>query len=292
MSRRTRIILGTLGVFAFAGAIFYGGVIRPAQLRGKAVRAAAKPRKPAAYKRPAQPVVARAGLPNLRAQLAAHAPVTIAFLGGSITQNGGNGGFVSEVPAWIAAQVPGIHIETINAGKAATGSDLGAQRIERDVLVHKPDVVFVEFAVNDSDRECTADMERIVRKTRMANPQTDIVFLYCVMDWTLPRLESGKFPPSVIRHEKVAAHYGIPTVALGYDAARRIRLGEWTWKNFSADACHPTPDGYASYNRDIDAAFPQLIAAPGSDATPLPPSLTPDLVLDLPQAGAQPKATP
>ena len=200
--------------------------------------------------------------------------MTVAFLGGSITKNAGEGGFVSEVAAWIEAQSGGVHVETINAGIGNTGSDLGAERIDADVLSHRPDVLFVEFAVNDSDRECTADMEQIVRKARTANPRADVVFLYAVMDWTLPRLEAGKFPQSVIRHEKVAAHYGIPTVALGYEAARKIRLGEWTWKNFSNDACHPTADGYASYNRDLATALPLLLATQAPAPNPLPPPLT------------------
>ena len=276
MSRRVRIILGTLGVFALAAAVCYVGLFRTARARNKAVETAAKARmknEKAKAKRPAQSVVARTGLPNLRAKLAARAPVTVAFLGGSITKNAGEGGFVNEIAAWIAAQAEGVHVETINAGIGNTGSDLGAQRIDADVLAHKPDVVFVEFAVNDGDRECTADMEQIVRKTRLANPQTDIVFLYAVMDWTLPRLESGRFPRSVIRHEKVAAHYGIPTIALGYEAARKIRVGEWTWKDFSNDACHPTADGYASYNRDLAAALPLLLEVKNSAQNPLPPPL-------------------
>jgi len=276
MNRRVRIILGSLGVAALAGAVLYAGVVRPARMRNKAVAAAAKARmklEKAKAKRPAQPVVARAGFPNLRAKLAARAPVTVAFLGGSITKNASEGGFVNEVAAWIEAQAAGVRVATINAGIGNTGSDLGAKRLEADVLVHRPDVLFVEFAVNDSNRECTADMERIVRRTRRTNPQTDIVFLYCVMDWTLPRLEAGRFPPSVLRHEKVAAHYGIPTVALGYEAAHKIRLGEWTWKNFSSDACHPTAEGYASYNRDIAAALPQLLAAETPAPYPLPPRL-------------------
>ena len=276
MNRRTRIIVGTLGFAALTGAVFYVCAILPMQLGRKAERAAAKAQKKnekAKMQRPAQSVVARTGLPNLRAKLAARAPVTVAFLGGSITKNAGAGGFVTEVTAWIAAQAEGVHVETINAGIGNTGSDLGAQRIDADVLSHRPDVLFVEFAVNDSDRECTADMEQIVRKTRRANPQTDIVFLYCVMDWTLPRQEAGRWPPSVIRHEKVAAHYGIPTIALGYEAARKIRLGEWTWKNFSNDHCHPTADGYASYNRDLTAALRLLLSVELSAPKPLPPSL-------------------
>ena len=276
MSHRARIIFGTLGVVVLAGAVLYVGAVRRAHARSKAAVAAAKAqlkREKAAWREPGQSVVARRGLPNLRTKIAARAPVTVAFLGGSITKNAGTGGFVTEVAAWIEAQAEGVHVETINAGIGNTGSDLGAQRIDADVLSHRPDVLFVEFAVNDSDRECTADMEQIVRKTRLANPQTDIVFLYCVMDWTLPRLETGRFPPSVIRHERVAAHYGIPTIALGYEAARKIRLGEWTWKNFSNDACHPTADGYASYNRDLAAALPLLLGEKNSAQNPLPPPL-------------------
>ena len=275
-ARRVRLIFVVLGFVVLVSATFYVSARRQARLQGKAVEAEAKARlkiEKAAWREPGQSIVARAGLPNLRTKLAAHAPVTVAVLGGSITKNASEGGFVSEVAAWIEAQSAGVHVETINAGIGNTGSDLGAQRIDADVLSHRPDVLFVEFAVNDSDRECTADMEQIVRKTRVANPQTDIAFLYAVMDWTLPRLEAGKFPPSVIRHEKVAAHYGIPTVALGYEAARKIRLGEWTWKNFSNDACHPTADGYASYNRDLAAALPLLLGTKAPAPNPLPPPL-------------------
>ena len=284
-------MLWTLGIACLLAAVFCAAVLRPMRARRKAMAAAEKVREKAAAKkgqRPAVAVVARAGLPRLARKMRAGESLTLAFLGGSITEHGGQGGFVSAVPAWIAAQAPGLAVQTINAGQSATGSDLGAQRIGRDVLVHQPDVVFVEFAVNDSDHECTTDMERIVRKIRLADPQTDIVFLYCVMDWSLPRLELGKFPPSVRRHEAVAEHYGIPTVALGFEAAKKIRLGEWTWQNFSADACHPTPDGYASYSRDIDAALPQLVAAPGPETRPLPPSLTPDFVPDPPPATPAP----
>ena len=273
---RVCVMLATLGSVAIVTAILYPLVMQDAHMTSKIAEAKAKAQmkiEKAAWREPGQSVVARAGLPNLRTKLAAHAPVTVAFLGGSITKNAGDGGFITEVAAWIEAQSAGVHVETINAGIGNTGSDLGTERIDADVLSHRPDVLFVEFAVNDSDRECTADMEQIVRKTRTANPQTDIVFLYAVMDWTLPRLETGKFPPSVIRHEKVAAHYDIPTIALGYEAARKIRLGEWTWKNFSNDACHPTADGYVSYNSDLAAALPLLLATQAPAPNPLPPPL-------------------
>jgi lysophospholipase L1-like esterase len=275
-----RVVLIALVVLGTAWLASHWTTIRAARLRDKTVAAEARAKKKAEKmaRRPAQSVVARNGLPQVRAKLAAGEPVTVAFLGGSITQNGGAGGFVSMIPTWLEGRVPGGKVVAINAGIAATGSDFGAKRIDRDVLVHRPDLVVVEFAVNDGTRECAADMERIVRKTRLTNPQADILFIYTVMDWSLPKLEHGSFPKSVQQHEQIAAHYGIPTIALGYEAARKIRVGEWTWANFSADACHPTPDGYASYNHDLEAALPELLATAKPASPALLPSLTPGLI--------------
>lgn len=240
--------------------------------------------------RPATAVVARSGLPAFSRHLHASGPLTVAFIGGSITQNAERGGFVGWAAEWLKKYAPGVSVKIVNAGIAGTGSDFGAQRIDRDVLIHQPDLVFVEFAVNDADRECVADMERLTRKIRLGTPHADIVFLYTAMEWSLPLLERGKFPPSVLQHERVAAHYGIPTIALGYEAARKIRSGEWTWADFSKDSCHPTAKGYASYNCDLEAALATLIAAPAAMPAPLPPTLTPHLVVYPPPVRAEPMA--
>ncbi len=292
--RRLRVALLVLGCSGAVWATLHLTFIQPARLRRKAEAAATRTKAKAEKKagRPAQSLVARSGLPHLRAKLDARNPVTVAFLGGSITQNGGADGFVSMLPAWLESRAPGVKVHAINAGLAATGSDFGAKRIDRDVLVHRPDLVVVEFAVNDGSRECTADMERLVRKVRLADAQTDMLFLYTIMDWSLPKLERGSFPKSVRQHEQVAAHYDIPTIALGYEAARKIRAGEWTWANFSPDACHPTPNGYASYNHDLAAVLPALIAVAGPRPAALPPSLTPGLVEYPPPVHAEPQPPP
>jgi lysophospholipase L1-like esterase len=244
------------------------------------------------FKRPPVSVVERSGLPNVAQKLRAKTPITVGFIGGSITQNAGDVGFVKATQAWFSRHSQGSKVDIVNAGVAATGSDFGAQRVDRDVLVHAPDVVFVEFAVNDSDRACAGDMERLVRKIRMAAPLCEIVFLYTVMDWSLPLLEQGKYPISVRRHEFVAAHYQIASVALGFEAARKIRGGEWTWADFSKDACHPTPEGYASYNQDIETALPLLLAAGTPGAASLPPPLTSGLVVHPERARPLPGTPP
>jgi lysophospholipase L1-like esterase len=290
MNAARRRILVSLAVIALIVPAIAIPVQRQRRAAAHEVEKAMKAKRSAgaSFKRPAQSVVVRSGLPNLREKLKAGKPVTIAFIGGSITQNAGHGGFVNEVPAWISRQFSVRGIETINAGIAATGSDFGAQRVDRDVLIGKPDLVFIEFAVNDASRTCEADMERLVRKILLADPRPEIVLIYTVSSDTLPLLEKGKFPASVKQHEAIAEHYDLPTVALGYEAARRIRSGEWKWADFAPDTCHPTAAGYESYNRDIDAALPMLLDAGKPGAAPLPPPRSASLVIYPPPAKAEP----
>ena len=73
----------------------------------------------------------------------------------------------------------------MNAGMGGTDSEWGAKRLDRDVLEAKPDVVFVESAVTDGDRDSIADMERIVREVRAFSATSDIVFPYAITDSTI-----------------------------------------------------------------------------------------------------------
>jgi lysophospholipase L1-like esterase len=203
----------------------------------------------------------RDGLPILRAKLKAGKPVHLAFLGGSITQNAGKNGFVTALPEWIRSKYPGSPVGVTNAGLSGTGSDRGAKRLDRDVLASKPDLVFVEFAVNDGARDSLADMEQIVRKTLESNPEAEFVFLYTTSDGAFKQTTKGKIPEAIRNHEKVARHYGIPSVTLGSDLRKRLFSGESNWGDLFADACHPTEQGYDSYNRDLVRAFEKILAA-------------------------------
>ena len=73
--------------------------------------------------------------------------LTIAFIGGSITE--AQNGYRDQTIAWLQQKYPQKVIKQINAGIGGTGSSLGVYRINEQVLAHKPDLVFVEFAVND-----------------------------------------------------------------------------------------------------------------------------------------------
>jgi lysophospholipase L1-like esterase len=222
----------------------------------------------------------RGGLPNFYAKLKAGKEVRIAYLGGSITEQPG---WRPKTLAWFAQQFPAAHIVEINAAIGGTGSDLGVYRLRQDVLDHKPDLLFVEFAVNDSgaptDRILKA-MEGIVRQTWRADPATDICFVYTLTEGMLPDLEGGKFPRAASAMEQIADHYAIPSIHMGLEVAHLHQQGKLVFTGplpktdaeraalgdkivFSGDGVHPYPEtGHELYLACIQRAMP-LIAQHG-----------------------------
>lgn len=210
---------------------------------------------------PFEAVRVRSGLPLTRQKLETGSPVVVGFIGGSITQNAEADGFVEALRDHWQSEHHATGVRTINAGVAGTDSAWGAKRIDRDLLVEKPDLVFVEFAVNDGERVSSADMERIVRKIHHADKKTEIVFIYTTSDTAFRKLSKKKVPHAIREHEEVADHYGIPSIVFGSDLYAKIRSGRFSWEHFFHDACHPNTAGYESYNRDFIAATDQLLAA-------------------------------
>ena len=86
------------------------------------------------------------------AKLRRGAAVTVVFLGDSVTAGGNATSPGKRFPDLFAArlrrQFPGARVTMVNAGVGGTNSDFGLERLDKDVLAHKPDLVVVEF-VND-----------------------------------------------------------------------------------------------------------------------------------------------
>ncbi len=238
---------------------------------------------------------ARQGLPNFFAKTRGTNPVTVAYFGGSITAAAG---WRPQTLAWLRARYPGVPFIEINAAIGGTGSDLGVFRVGRDVLAGKPDLVFVEFAVNDggaSPAQIYRCMEGIVRQIRKADPSTDICYVYTLHEGMTNDLAAGRFPRSASAMEHIADHYGIPSIHLALEAARRIRAGEWVFsapkpdvpadaasgapprKAFASDGCHPFAEtGHRLYTEAVARSFEAMekLGRPGPHALGAP--FTPD----------------
>ncbi len=228
----------------------------------------------------AQEVRARGGLPNffLKAQTTG-AEVKVGYLGGSITAQNG---WRVQTLAHFKKAYPQASFAEINAAIGGTGSDLGVFRVRQDVLSQGPDLLFVEFAVNDGGADpqrIIRCMEGIVRQTWKANPKCDICFVYTLTESLSPPMLEGKLQRSASAMEKVADHYGIPSITLGMEVAKLAKAGKLVWRAklpktdaekaalgdkfvFAADGVHPHDStGQVLYAQAIIRSLPALAIA-------------------------------
>lgn len=196
----------------------------------------------------------RGGISNTFAKLAAGEAVTIGYLGASVTNGAGASSEATKwrnlTFAWFQEQFPAAELTQIHQVSGGTGAQLGAARVGREYLNGDPDLMFVEFAVNDAGQPyplCIDTMEGIVRQILAHDPTTDIVFVYTLNQSTLKDFAAGHLPSTIAAHEQVAEHYDIPTVNAAWAAARKLIANEITWEQFSIDTVHPTDLGYRIY---------------------------------------------
>lgn len=227
----------------------------------------------------------RWGLPNFFAKCN-HDDIRVAYFGGSITAQAG---WRVQTLAWMQKNWPKRHFTEINAAIGGTGSELGVFRFRRDVLSHKPDLIFIEFAVNDggaSPDSIVRCMEGIVRQAWEVDPSIDICFVYTFVDGWAKQLAGGQFPRAASVMEAVADRYGIPSIHMGLEAARMRQRGELVWRGkekeqggkmvFSADGVHPYPEtGHKLYTAAVQRSFEKMQHLGQSGPHSLPAPLDP-----------------
>ena len=225
----------------------------------------------------------RNGLPGFHHKLEQkEEAVRVMYFGGSITAGAGASHpkycYRELLTPWLKSQNPGAPIQAFNAAIGGTGSWLGAFRCWNDVGYLRPHLVIVEFAVNDGglpEDQVIASMEGIVRQLRTKTPsKPDILFVYTLVAGHLEDFKAGKLPPTMQYHEKVADHYGIPSVVMAKHAADQIIAGKLTMEEFAKDNVHPTDAGYALYLEALKPFFEAAKKHKGEMAV-LPKPLSP-----------------
>ena len=128
---------------------------------------------------------------------AAGEDVTLSFIGGSITQGAGAIPINEKCYArvfyedFVKRYMKGGECAFVKAGVGGTPSELGMIRFDRDVLrdgSQKPDLVVIEFAVNDEGDETQGVCyESLVRKALALPWKPAVILLFAVFsnDWNL-----------------------------------------------------------------------------------------------------------
>lgn len=180
-------------------------------------------------------------------------PVTIAFLGGSITNMEGWRGLVCN---YLTKTYPQNQFKFINAGIPSLGSLPHAFRLQRDVLDSgKIDLLFIESAVNDHVNKTAEQTQRralegIIRHTLSKNPKTNIVLMAFAEEDKNNDFDNGKIPTEVKVHSDLAEYYHLPFINLALEVDKRIANKEFTWAADFKDL-HPAPFGQQIYFNTI-----------------------------------------
>jgi hypothetical protein len=173
----------------------------------------------------------------------------LAYIGGSITQGAGATPINTECYAYKSYQLfeqkfatcENVHF--IKAGVGGTPSELGMIRFDRDVLrdSENPDVVVIEFAVNDEGDETKGDcFESLVRKALMLPNKPAVILLFSVFA-NDDNLQERLAP--------VGFHYDLPMISIKDAVTPQFMLkagaGRILSKNqYFYDMFHPSNVGH------------------------------------------------
>lgn len=180
-------------------------------------------------------------LANMFKKAAGGEDITVAYLGGSITQGSSateSNCYARLVTDWFEETFPDIKVTYVKAGIGATGSYIGVHRADRDVLSKNPDVVFVDFTVNDTTEHIKRDVnsyDSLMQKLWNGESKPAIVCIGMTQ-------ETGISVQS--QHLEVAQHYDLPFISYRNAILDVINKGYIKWTDISGDNIHPNVPGH------------------------------------------------
>lgn len=180
--------------------------------------------------------------------------ITVAYIGGSITEgyNAGTTEFYAKTCTdLLQGYFPDITVTGVNAGISGTPSLLGNLRLERDVLSADPDIVFVEFAVNDGqEADYKNAYESLVRTLLTQEKDIAVVLLFTVLDSGYTCQE---------HMSKIGANYDLPMISVHDSVYEEIEAGRMTWQDYSNDQSHPNAYGHKCITNFVDNYYQKVL---------------------------------
>ncbi len=192
-------------------------------------------------------------------------------IGGSITEGAGASckelRYVEQFAAWLRVHYRNPGIEVVNAGIGASNSLFGAFRVDKDLLRYSPDLITVEYAVNDTTNPDTAaSYEALLRKCLELSPDTAVILIS-----TMNYLGENKQH----LHIPAGSHYQLPMISYRDAVYPEVSAGRIAWSDISPDTVHPDNQGHTLIKDMLVMLMQELETAPAADPVPLPAYLDP-----------------
>lgn len=180
-------------------------------------------------------------LKNLMKRAANGESLVIGFLGGSITQGSlsstSKNCYAYLVYEWWKKSFPNAAFSFVNGGIGGTTSHYGGARAWKDVLCYRPDIVTVDFSVNDDANEFFEETyEGTLRRLLAAPSAPAVVVLNNVF------YDTGKNAQNY--HNRIADHYGIPHVSIKDTVYPDVESGKIVRADITPDNLHPNDKGH------------------------------------------------
>ncbi|MFT4177634.1 MAG: SGNH/GDSL hydrolase family protein [Luteolibacter sp.] len=104
----------------------------------------------------------------------------------------------------------------VNSARSGMTSQWGVENFKERVLAHKPDLVFIEFSINDADvnkdvplDKSKANLDQMVKSLKSRNPNVNIVLQTMNLAWDSPRNEKrfGSNRPEILAYYDIYRNY-------------------------------------------------------------------------------------
>ena len=181
----------------------------------------------------------------------------IGFFGGSITQGSLASSdrlcYAYRVFQWWENQYPQAKFHYVNGGIGGTNSYFGASRVVSDLLMYNPDVVVVDFSVNDDETNTELfkeTFEGLLRKILTWNTNPAVIVLNNVY------YDTGRNMQTI--HNQIAEYYQVPYVSIKDTVYPKIQSGELEREALTPDNLHPNDLGHQLVAEEICRLLEQV----------------------------------
>ncbi len=185
--------------------------------------------------------------------------LSVVYYGGSVTNGSVTNNWRTLTMDWFEETYPDVDFTFTNAASGESGTFLGTYRVQRDVIAKKPDLLFLEYTINDkyyygntaaAQVNSRRGAETIIREVKQALPDCDIIMLY-VADHSV-RSQWLSYPAK--GHEEIAVKYNITSALVGQALIEHMEevtgTNRSTWSSIGSTKPNPDPV-WSIYFRDI-----------------------------------------
>lgn len=154
----------------------------------------------------------------------------------------------------LCARFPGL-VTVFNGAESGMHSRWGVENLETRVLAHAPDVVFIEFSVNDACArfgitvaEARSNLENMIDRIQAAHPECEVILQVMNPVLDRPAGHDGHRPELTAyqqNYRQVGAERGMLVIDHMPAWTALLNRDEAVFRGWVPDGLHPQAEGYA-----------------------------------------------